>query len=857
MDLLCITDAVKKFAISSKTLRYYEQVGILKAERINGSKYRYYDIESTERIKQILTLRKMQISIKDIIRIYESADMSVIVEVFVNRIQTINNEIDALSELKRIVNEFLKIMTENGIAKISALPLLYEKMENIERPPITYEELSALSEKLRHEINLSVVDLPPMRMLSSKRKDNGLSDSESFMDWLILNNIPLGLPGRRELFELQEKTGETVFLNKIRDDLVNGSPYADIYFNGGLFAVGDIYVDEDISAFYHAMIDSFNYNKYYKVDYLHDGNLRHESFVEAVISPDGIREKVNIYLAVNKRSPDVLLYDSNKTIGKITVREIEEANPILWTKELPINGEKEYLHWVNKKIATGVSVKYPFRVDIEFRIEDKTSKYAWDSESGTSCVCFKYGDELYGVNMGNTADKTLSNEAIAFNQPIIKDYYSYKKSGRINIPNYNCLTWIIGAKHFAVIINNEVRYCGIDFPYMKMDLALYPPYEIIVDSHGVDKVFFRKITVSQLKAKIKINLKKGELIMVTRQSNNQLTNIRGIINGSEGKNYAFDDCMTILMEKLGEPELNYWVFAGITGDSIAQVYNRNQSTYCEYCVSGYLSGLEYVKYVFDAIGYEHTYVTAEQINANKTMYLQTLMAYIDKGIPVMVRTNKKDTPGVRTDVLTHFVYAGYEDNGKTLLFLWEESGKLYKYDTTGYINQDWVFAGEKKKEIEFTYVIKNAVIRIPYWLTLPEKNGMFFGPEAFRAWAQGIENGRYDNENDLWGNYSVYVSNLATNAGNSNNEPYIIKKFAELYPKYNDMCNEILKQYTKMSNQEGGIWKALEDLGGGFNVTQEVLRDKEKRLKIAEKLREAADCLDNVLFIIQNNLKED
>lgn len=42
----------------------------------------------------------MQIPIRDIIRIYESEDMSIVVEAFVNRINAIDDEVNALSELK-------------------------------------------------------------------------------------------------------------------------------------------------------------------------------------------------------------------------------------------------------------------------------------------------------------------------------------------------------------------------------------------------------------------------------------------------------------------------------------------------------------------------------------------------------------------------------------------------------------------------------------------------------------------------------------------------------------------------------------------------------------------------------------
>jgi hypothetical protein len=46
----------------------------------------------------------------------------------------------------------------------------------------------------------------------------------------------------------------------------------------------------------------------------------------------------------------------------------------------------------------------------------------------------------------------------------------------------------------------------------------------------------------------------------------------------------------------------------------------------------------------------------------------------------------------------------------------------------------------------------------------------------------------------------------------------------------------------------------LEKLGGGFNVTLEALQDKEKRAKIAAKIREFAMFAGEVVRIISENM---
>ena len=124
MDLIKITDLSAQLGLSSRTLRYYEEAGLIKSVRPQFEAYRYYDEAAVERLRQIIVLRKMQIPIKDIVRIYESPEASEVVDIFVRKINEIDNEITALSELKGIINAFLAKMLESGIKKISALPLM-------------------------------------------------------------------------------------------------------------------------------------------------------------------------------------------------------------------------------------------------------------------------------------------------------------------------------------------------------------------------------------------------------------------------------------------------------------------------------------------------------------------------------------------------------------------------------------------------------------------------------------------------------------------------------------------------------------------------------------------------------------
>jgi len=61
---LSIAEVSAIYHISGRTLRYYEEVGILKSYRKTDSKYREYDREQCERLEVILLLRRLSFSVK-------------------------------------------------------------------------------------------------------------------------------------------------------------------------------------------------------------------------------------------------------------------------------------------------------------------------------------------------------------------------------------------------------------------------------------------------------------------------------------------------------------------------------------------------------------------------------------------------------------------------------------------------------------------------------------------------------------------------------------------------------------------------------------------------------------------------
>jgi DNA-binding transcriptional MerR regulator/uncharacterized glyoxalase superfamily protein PhnB len=131
-DLIKIKDMSSKYDISARTLRYYEDMGLIESVRNDDYAYRMYDDIAVKRLEQILILRKLNISIKDIQRIFNTSGSEVVLEVLGKKVDAIDEEVSLLHELKEIVLEFIKQIEQSDFGKESDVKLLYEKAKEIE-----------------------------------------------------------------------------------------------------------------------------------------------------------------------------------------------------------------------------------------------------------------------------------------------------------------------------------------------------------------------------------------------------------------------------------------------------------------------------------------------------------------------------------------------------------------------------------------------------------------------------------------------------------------------------------------------------------------------------------------------------
>jgi DNA-binding transcriptional MerR regulator len=175
MEYTNITQATRQLGLSTRTLRYYEQIGLIKSERADDYAYRVYSEETLMRIRQIIVLRKLRIPLKSIADILTNGDAKKALDIFMKSISEIDTEITALSTIRDILQRLTEKLSESvhlgkkldffsddiiGIA--NTLTVVKPKIKE----ETTMSELNKANENLSKLKDVRIVHLPPSAVAS-------------------------------------------------------------------------------------------------------------------------------------------------------------------------------------------------------------------------------------------------------------------------------------------------------------------------------------------------------------------------------------------------------------------------------------------------------------------------------------------------------------------------------------------------------------------------------------------------------------------------------------------------------------------------------------------------------------------
>ncbi len=182
MNLTTISEISKEMNISTRTLRYYEQIGLIESVKKDDYAYRTYDEATVTRLQQILVLRKLRIPLKQIALILKSENTAAIIDAFQQNLAEVDDEITALSTIREIIDTFISRLKDSIHQDIKLNLLddtaLLEAVDALTKQKIrlkdekTAADLEQASEKLNKltDRDVRIVYLPPAMVASAYAK---------------------------------------------------------------------------------------------------------------------------------------------------------------------------------------------------------------------------------------------------------------------------------------------------------------------------------------------------------------------------------------------------------------------------------------------------------------------------------------------------------------------------------------------------------------------------------------------------------------------------------------------------------------------------------------------------------------
>jgi len=226
-------------------------MGLIASTRSEDYAYRLYDDNSIKKLEQILVLRKLNISVKDIKRIFATPGSEVVLDVLEGKVNDIDEEVALLHELREIVLAFIDYVKQSDFSKDADVKRLYDKTREIETSlknvdyignPSRINRLLEVTEKLDKKIpDVMIVRVPNFRALTT-----GLVGWDEVFDMGIdakaseLSAQGLIMPILFDGYDfLYGKEGKAAWIWRIKDEATEADthPFAITEFIGGLYAV--------------------------------------------------------------------------------------------------------------------------------------------------------------------------------------------------------------------------------------------------------------------------------------------------------------------------------------------------------------------------------------------------------------------------------------------------------------------------------------------------------------------------------------------------------------------------------------------------------------------------------------------
>lgn len=253
MKLLTISEVTKTYNVSTRMLRYYDEIGLLPSTRKQDYAYRVYDESAVRRLQQIITLRKLRIPLKKIALIFNDTEQTKMLEILEESVNELDDEITALQTIRDIMGIFISRLNPVMHKHIKLDMLddadLMKVIQTLSLSKINFKEersmddLSRANETLSTLKNVRIIHLAPCTVAAShyfgeNPEENAAKPLNEFIRSIELTKIKPDL--RMFGFNNPTPTGNETygyeFWVTIPEDLEVPSSLQKKSFGGGLYA---------------------------------------------------------------------------------------------------------------------------------------------------------------------------------------------------------------------------------------------------------------------------------------------------------------------------------------------------------------------------------------------------------------------------------------------------------------------------------------------------------------------------------------------------------------------------------------------------------------------------------------------
>lgn len=171
MENLTISQVSRRYDVTPRMLRHYEKLGLIKARRCEDYAYRMYDEEAVRRLQQIIILRKLRFSLKEIAVLLEDAKQGETLALLQDKLTELDDEINSLALIRRLLNRLaerfgegrkrrlgFELLEDGELARIVGT-LAFPKTSIKEETSM--EDLNRAGEILDRTLPVRILHLPP------------------------------------------------------------------------------------------------------------------------------------------------------------------------------------------------------------------------------------------------------------------------------------------------------------------------------------------------------------------------------------------------------------------------------------------------------------------------------------------------------------------------------------------------------------------------------------------------------------------------------------------------------------------------------------------------------------------------